>query len=175
MVTCIHVTTTILNVHTYVVKSGPSSIFPRFLLFFLILLAQILPFCHTCHLIVTSCHPSPMTTFLAKPLVKILLNPFTLMYKFLACPCHSHLRSSAVLWRWSFAVHHSSSSPHPFVLHPHLLFVPQGYPGTHIHCTHTPQLTLSLLLLPLQHPHPMHSTHARIQMRPMGMSMPVSL
>ena len=30
-----------------VVKSGPSSIFPRFLLFFLILLVHIRPFCHT--------------------------------------------------------------------------------------------------------------------------------
>ena len=30
-----------------VVKSEPSSIFPRFLLFFLILLVHILPFCHT--------------------------------------------------------------------------------------------------------------------------------
>ena len=29
-------------------------------------------------------HPSPMTTFLVKPLATILLNPFTLMYKCLA-------------------------------------------------------------------------------------------
>ena len=33
--------------HITVVKSGSSSIFPRFLLFFLILLVHILPFCHT--------------------------------------------------------------------------------------------------------------------------------